>query len=369
MAEYDKLVDRWTEEVKPVSHGIASGSSAPADQDHDLYTSAMRSLNLNQQIGSNGDVAARYPKPQQQQQQQHHWNGPQIGHNMHDPFSGQNYGSSIATNRQPLQSYHRQPQYGQPQYGQPLLVPHGHESESRFRQPTSSSDPLIDLSSPPLRQIRGCSANQLPIDRSYDLTYQLERCQEQLKLMERERRKGEQGLSQLFPGKKISGNNSIPVPKLPLKPGRVDRLIVEQIKEHAKIFTLISLMEQLSGELANEMLCKIQVWLEVLRALQTARQEETVAGADSNGCLVKREVSGPTVSLAVKELCSATRTARTTFWCAFITVVHRESANRQPVANDSGRQEAVAEAVTPRGEPVIPVRLLPAPHSPHPDSL
>lgn len=357
MAEYDKLVDHWTEDsVRTVTQGLASGGTAPADLDQDLYTSAMRSLNLNRPpLQQEDDVSARYLRLQQQ------WNVRRFDRDMDDPVPGNNYNSGIRN--------HSQANQRQPHYARPLLMPHGHESENRYRQPVNSGDPLIDLSSPPLRQIRGCAVNQPPIDLSYDLSYQLDRCQEQVKLMERERRKGEQGLSQLFPGKKISGNNSIPVPKLPLKPTRVDRLIVDQVKEHAKIFTLISLMEQLSGNLANEMLSKIQAWLEALRALQTARQEETVAaagGPDSNASLVRREASGPAVSFAVKQLCAATRTARTTFWSAFITVVNRESANRQPAHREAGSEEAVAEAVTPHGEPVIPVSLRPAPlSSPH----
>jgi hypothetical protein len=248
-------------------------------------------------------------------------------------------------------------------------VPYG--QGNRFRQQGNAADPLIDLGSPPLRQIKGSATNQLPIDLSFDVSYQVDRCQEQLKLMERERRKGEHALSQLFPGKKISGNNTIPVPKLPAKPTRVYRLIVDQIKEHAKIITLISQMEQISGDFSNELMSQIHNWLLSLRALQTAHQQEQVAAAGMDSQM-RRDASGPVVSLAVKELCSATRTARTTFWCAFITVVFRESANRMvaeaaaAAANPFPAEREnvpVAQAVTPRGEPVIPVRLFPAPHS------
>lgn len=37
------------------------------------------------------------------------------------------------------------------------------------------------------------------------------------------------------PGKKVSSANNMPMPRIPNNPSRVDRLIVESLKEHAKV--------------------------------------------------------------------------------------------------------------------------------------
>lgn len=373
MAEYERLVDQWTgDSDRPLATSVVSSTALTHEPDHDLYTSAIRSLNLNQQSNSGANQMDRRCLMSQSQAQ---WTAPRIEResNFHPSLNFRSAARSQQTQRPVNQRQHQQYQYQVPhnqQMGRALLpqpppVETTAHSRRTGRMPGSSSgssyfsDPLIDLLTPPLRQIRGTAAPQAPLDLSYDLTYQLDRCQEQLKLMERERRKGEQGLSLLFPGRKVSGNNSIPVPKLPVNPTRVDRMVVDQVKEHAKIFTLMTLMEQLSEELPSGLLQRIQQWLEALRTLQTLRQEEMVADAN-HGPGVRREF-GPVVSLAVKELCVATRAARTTFWAVYIAVADRVSANRQPVPPACDRtHESQESPVTPRGQPLIHVTLLPA---------
>lgn len=72
------------------------------------------------------------------------------------------------------------------------------------------------------------------------LFLRLEQAHEQFRQLEKERKKCEAGLAAHFPGKKVTSANNIPIPRLQGSPSRVDRLIIDHFREHARVITLIA---------------------------------------------------------------------------------------------------------------------------------
>ncbi|XP_068624181.1 uncharacterized protein [Battus philenor] len=111
------------------------------------------------------------------------------------------------------------------------------------------SSPMVDMPLTPYHILRSMKHTVTP---SAILHARLDTCYEQWRQLEKERKRTEACLALAYPGRAVSSSNSIPVPRLPPCPTRVDRLTVDMLREHTKVLTLMGKMETLRASVCAQ---------------------------------------------------------------------------------------------------------------------
>jgi hypothetical protein len=149
-----------------------------------------------------------------------------------------------------------------------------------------------------------------------ELHLRLEQGYDQFKNLEKERKKTEAALARQNPGKKLNSTNHHPIPRLPPNPTRVDKLVIDSLREHARVVTLISRMERLRGLPLNPGIhVSMEAWVDKVMSVQDRRREEIVNQRDKDVLALAE---------AISSLSSATRRARTSLWSALQATVLRD---------------------------------------------
>ncbi|KAF6040051.1 hypothetical protein EB796_001620 [Bugula neritina] len=153
-----------------------------------------------------------------------------------------------------------------------------------------------------------------------DLHIKLEDAYDQFKSMEKERKKFEGEMARQNPGKKVCSNNNAILPRLPANPSRVDRLIVDSLKEHSKVVTLLEKMESLNGKVFHANIhSSVHSWLDSIRKVCARRKEEITNATNRHRSGTPRnhdERDVIALAAAIAELSQTCRRARTALFCA-----------------------------------------------------
>lgn len=167
-----------------------------------------------------------------------------------------------------------------------------------------------------------------PVQMSYDmkmsfmeeLGISLDECRDQLKHLERDFRKADTSLTQEFRLRRSSGSDSGSL-KYPPNSTRVDKLVIDQQREHQKVESLIGRIERLGfTPMHPNVGVALDLWLTGIKDLRNVRKNELANLSESphihNG--TKSHMQGDICNLitCVKELTKHTRSARTIVWCA-----------------------------------------------------
>lgn len=219
----------------------------------------------------------------------------------------------------------------------PSLPPQYNHYETGNGSPSGWSTPLSPLHTPsiPNQQMMwgGMNGGVTPSRRVSQINFHLDECTEEYRQLEKERKQTEAELARHNLGKRISSSNGMPIPRLPSAPSRVDRLVVDFFREHARLVTLLSKMEQLRGvpssPRAHEALSQLHSAVSILQ--QCRLHERAAILQQLRGDVAPRSSEDESLHLchALVSVQSAASRVRASNWVSLILTIGVADDNDQ----------------------------------------
>ncbi|XP_040918182.1 uncharacterized protein moto [Toxotes jaculatrix] len=181
------------------------------------------------------------------------------------------------------------------------------------------------------------------------LYFYLDECYEQWRCLEKERKGTELILSKTFLGKWTAAVTNTTLPKTPPNPTRVDHLIVQQIREQAKVASLLDSME-----CRHNIPLSINIRTALNRhhmaiCITQARRKEEIAKVSKHQRQRAHFTEDRDILLliiALKDLAAATRKLRTALWCALqMTLPKAVKRQDHNVDKEATRREGCSSPV------------------------
>jgi len=128
----------------------------------------------------------------------------------------------------------------------------------------------------------------------------------QFQTLEKERKKTEAALAKQNPGKRVSSNNGIQVPRLPLSPTKLDKMLVDSLREQARVLTLLNRVEVIEKKsLGEDLYSKLAMWKQKIQVVMTIRRRERMKEDKDNG---------EQIDEALATMSAASKKVRTVLW-------------------------------------------------------
>ena len=126
-----------------------------------------------------------------------------------------------------------------------------------------------------------------------DLQLRVGEVQWQFKALEKDRKEIEATIAKQNTGKKISSNNSVQVPSLPPSPTKLDKLLVDIMREQARVVTMVDRIMNIKGKrFSPELSSCLTRWKGSVVKVMAMRRSESIGQ-------VEKEVWDMGVALAL----------------------------------------------------------------------